>query len=163
MSLKTRQHGKTATIKREYPGDWDIRRRRVYKRDGYSCQNCGRRGGRGGDYELHAHHIVPKSKGGSHHVDNLITLCKGCHAAVHNKDALAPDYEPPSPSPLRVKLVAKIVTILSAVLMVIYLADLIPFIVVTAGIGFLLVALLLTVVYQIAMAVKRVINWLKYS
>lgn len=90
MSLKTRQYGTTTTIKRDYPDDWDARRRRVYKRDNHSCQNCGRRGGRGGNQELHAHHIVPKSKGGTHQESNLITLCKDCHQAIHDNKTLAP-------------------------------------------------------------------------
>jgi len=66
-----------------YPDDWDSRRRKVYKRDGYACQNCGARGGSNGNTELHAHHIVPKSKGGTHKKQNLITVCRDCHAAIH--------------------------------------------------------------------------------
>lgn len=72
-----------------YPSDWDSRRRRVYERDGYECQNCGRSGGSSGGAELHAHHIVPKAKGGSHNISNLITICEQCHKAVHN-DTNAP-------------------------------------------------------------------------
>ena len=67
-----------------YPDDWDQRRKAIYKRDGYACQNCGRRGGPTGTAELHCHHIVPKSKGGSHHPSNLITLCWKCHNAQHD-------------------------------------------------------------------------------
>lgn len=62
-----------------YPVDWDKRRRRVYKRDDYTCQACGRQGGPYGDVELHADHIVPKSEGGSHDESNLQTLCRRCH------------------------------------------------------------------------------------
>ena len=68
---------------RGYPSDWDSRRRRVYSRDGYRCQNCGAGGGREGGAELHAHHIVPISKGGSHSTSNLKTMCKDCHSAIH--------------------------------------------------------------------------------
>jgi len=67
-----------------YPSDWGRRRRRVYKRDNYICQECGRRGGKRGDAELHAHHIVPLSKGGSNKLKNLKTLCKDCHAEAHS-------------------------------------------------------------------------------
>lgn len=63
----------------EYPADWDDRRRRVYKRDDYTCQACGRRGGPYGDVELHADHVIPKSEGGSHDESNLQTLCRRCH------------------------------------------------------------------------------------
>lgn len=68
-----------------YPHDWDERRRAVYRRDGYQCQNCDARGGSAGDTELHCHHIVPKSKGGSHDKSNLVTLCRDCHNRVHDQ------------------------------------------------------------------------------
>lgn len=72
-------------MNRDYPDDWDTRRREVYQRDNYSCQNCGIRGGSRGDTELHAHHIVPKSKGGTHRKQNLVTVCKACHNAIHGR------------------------------------------------------------------------------
>jgi len=61
-----------------YPTNWDKIRKRVYRRDGFKCQRCG-----ASDTELHAHHIKPKSKGGSHSTSNLKTLCKSCHESVH--------------------------------------------------------------------------------
>lgn len=66
-----------------YPEDWDSRRRRVYRRDNHQCQKCNAKGGPRGDVELHAHHITPKSQGGSHELSNLETLCKSCHASAH--------------------------------------------------------------------------------
>ncbi|MDG5760244.1 HNH endonuclease [Natronococcus sp. A-GB1] len=80
---------------RDYPDDWDRRRQEVYRRDDYQCANCRRRGGPHGDVELHAHHIVPKSRGGIHELSNLITVCEACHTAVHNRDAVAPTAIPP--------------------------------------------------------------------
>ncbi|MFH5802402.1 HNH endonuclease [Haladaptatus sp. CMAA 1911] len=80
-------------VKNDYPRDWDTRRKRVYKRDDYTCQNCGRKGGPRGDHELHAHHSVPKSKGGTHKMTNLTTMCKGCHEAIHQKNKLAPTFQ----------------------------------------------------------------------
>lgn len=68
-----------------YPEDWNSRRREIYRRDNYTCQNCKARGGRHGDTELHAHHIVPKSKGGTHKKRNLVTMCKACHDAIHGR------------------------------------------------------------------------------
>lgn len=29
------------------------------------------------------HHIIPLSKGGTHDLDNLMPLCKSCHAKIH--------------------------------------------------------------------------------
>ena len=68
----------------QYPNDWDSRRKAVYARDGHTCQNCGAKGGPFGNNELHCHHIVPKSKGGSHAKSNLTTLCRDCHNKVHD-------------------------------------------------------------------------------
>lgn len=73
----------------QYPADWDERRKKVYQRDGYECQSCGAQGGQAGDTELHAHHETPISEGGSHDLDNLVTLCKGCHNDQHDHDITA--------------------------------------------------------------------------
>lgn len=70
-------------VAKDYPSDWESRREQVYKRDDYTCQNCGTMGGSKGNSELHAHHIVPKSSGGTHDLSNLKTLCEDCHQAVH--------------------------------------------------------------------------------
>jgi hypothetical protein len=69
----------------EYPEHWDRTRRRVYRRDDYTCQNCGTVGGAKGDTELHAHHITPRSQGGSDQPENLVTLCQACHSQVHGR------------------------------------------------------------------------------
>lgn len=68
----------------DYPDNWDEIRKAVYKRDGYTCQHCGRQGGPFGNAELHCHHIRPKSEGGTHHPRNLQTLCWRCHNAEHD-------------------------------------------------------------------------------
>lgn len=52
----------------------------VLERDNYSCQKCGSK-----DY-LEVNHIVPKGKGGSNDMSNLITLCDLCHAEEHKGD-----------------------------------------------------------------------------
>lgn len=72
-------------MSRNYPSDWNQRRKSVYQRDEYECQNCGTKGGPRGNAELHAHHIVPKSSGGTHELSNLQTVCEDCHNAIHNK------------------------------------------------------------------------------
>lgn len=70
-----------------YPPDWNARRKAVYKRDGYECQECGVKSGPyGGDNSpvLHAHHEQPISEGGSHKLSNLVCLCEYCHNNKHN-------------------------------------------------------------------------------
>lgn len=53
----------------------------VFRRDNYTCQVCGVRGGR-----LNAHHIKPWATVPAlrHDVANGITLCEPCHRGVHN-------------------------------------------------------------------------------
>jgi len=68
----------------DYPADWNRRRKRVYKRDDYKCQDCGIRGGPYGSAELHAHHLVPLNSGGTNEMDNLITVCSSCHYNLHS-------------------------------------------------------------------------------
>lgn len=61
---------------------WDEQRQAAMGRDGYACQECRYSGGR-----LHVHHEVPRSNGGTDHVDNLETLCPDCHADRHDTEA----------------------------------------------------------------------------
>lgn len=35
-------------------------------------------------YGNQAHHILPRSKGGGDHVDNLAWVCQPCHTWIHN-------------------------------------------------------------------------------
>lgn len=63
-----------------YPPDWEDRRRRILERDGYRCQQCGIKPDRDFPVELNVHHIKPLSRNGSNTDENLIVLCKDCHA-----------------------------------------------------------------------------------
>lgn len=58
----------------EARGPWA---RAVKERDGNRCQRCGSPEG------VEAHHIRPLAQGGGDTLDNGITLCGGCHKAVH--------------------------------------------------------------------------------
>lgn len=49
----------------------------VLARDEWKCRLCKRRSA------LHCHHIMYRSQGGDDASYNLITLCAGCHDAVH--------------------------------------------------------------------------------
>jgi 5-methylcytosine-specific restriction endonuclease McrA len=75
-----------------YPPDWDARRKSVYRRDDWTCTNCGTKSGphtgRKG-VPLHAHHEHPLSQGGSNHLSNLTTLCESCHNLEHDHDITA--------------------------------------------------------------------------
>jgi len=78
-----------------YPSNWNNIRKKIYKRDNYTCKNCGAKGGPHGPAELHAHHGVPLSKGGSNKLSNLQTYCKECHNAIHgNVQAPTADTNP---------------------------------------------------------------------
>lgn len=60
-----------------YPDNWSEIRQEVLERDEYRCGNCG------STDNLHVHHIVPLSLGGSNLPSNLRTLCKSCHQRLH--------------------------------------------------------------------------------
>lgn len=60
----------------------------VKRRDGYQCQLCGYQGTPGtGDVE--ADHITPLARGGTHTIDNGITLCRGCHRPKSESERIA--------------------------------------------------------------------------
>jgi 5-methylcytosine-specific restriction endonuclease McrA len=77
---------------RDYPSNWNELRNDVFERDDWQCRNCGRQVRifeNELSLELHCHHIVPLSKGGTNSRSNLVALCKDCHTAVHS-DKFAP-------------------------------------------------------------------------
>jgi len=56
---------------------YDALRKQVLARDNWRCQNCG------ASENLQIHHIQSRSKLGHDSLENLITLCAGCHERVH--------------------------------------------------------------------------------
>lgn len=74
QALKLAKLGKSTSKE----GCWSFGKRAVYDRDNRKCVICGF------DIVIHAHHIKPRSKGGSNHLDNMITLCPNHHAMVHH-------------------------------------------------------------------------------
>lgn len=64
-------------------------RQEVLKRDGYRCLECG------ATEDLSIDHRIPRSKGGTHDLDNLRTLCRRCNSAKNNRLASA-DVDPTS-------------------------------------------------------------------
>ena len=56
-------------------------RRRVFERDDYRCQCCGRRSAKGDPVVLNAHHIenFARNEALRYDVNNGVTLCRECH------------------------------------------------------------------------------------
>lgn len=68
----------------------------VFKRDGFTCQYCGRKSP---EVILEADHIVPASKGGKEEMGNLITSCRDCNRGKSNI-RLVIDIPKPDPTAL---------------------------------------------------------------
>lgn len=66
----------------------------VFERDNYTCQKCGKKGGR-----LHAHHINPFSEYPEKRLDvnNGITLCIYCHNNLHPQNLIGLSASSPYP------------------------------------------------------------------
>ena len=63
---------------RGYPEDW-VAISLAYRRQvGFICEQCGTYAPDG-----HVHHVHAVSRGGGSEADNLIFLCKSCHAGEH--------------------------------------------------------------------------------
>jgi len=59
---------------------WKRARREALERDGYLCHTCNSAD------DLIVHHVIEISPGmDPYNVDNLQTLCRGCHAREHNR------------------------------------------------------------------------------
>ncbi len=51
-----------------------LSRREIFVRDSYTCQYCGIR-----TRDLTLDHVIPRSKGGPHTWENLVSACRGCN------------------------------------------------------------------------------------
>jgi len=74
---KPRPSYRSSLLGPQYPSNWSDISRQARQRDGHKCGNCG------SGYNLHVHHIVPLSKGGTNNLSNLRTLCSSCHGKLH--------------------------------------------------------------------------------
>jgi hypothetical protein len=61
-------------------------RTNVLKRDGYRCIKCAACSKTGKSVRLEVDHIIPVSKGGDNHLENLQTLCSDCNLGKSNQD-----------------------------------------------------------------------------
>lgn len=59
-------------------------KRRVHRRDNYTCRDCDRIL-RNYPQALDVHHIILRRDGGPNEDWNLVTLCKTCHIVLHEK------------------------------------------------------------------------------
>ena len=59
------------------------KRFQIFKRDSFKCQYCGRSIKDGAVLEVD--HIIPKSRGGTDEIDNLITSCRECNRGKKDK------------------------------------------------------------------------------
>jgi 5-methylcytosine-specific restriction endonuclease McrA len=69
--------------KRPYPErrrtrEWQILKKQVFRRDGYRCRMCNRN-----DLPLHPHHRTYETYA-EESLEDLITLCAGCHGLFHS-------------------------------------------------------------------------------
>lgn len=51
-----------------------VTRREIFRRDGHTCQYCG------STKHLTLDHVIPRSKGGTHTWDNVVTACEKCNS-----------------------------------------------------------------------------------
>lgn len=68
------------------PSDWQTRRMRVLRRDGYKCQARDSRGVPCGEPANQCDHVVP---GDDHSLDNLQALCRWHHARKSSAEGAA--------------------------------------------------------------------------
>jgi len=61
--------------------DWLWQRKKCYERDKWTCQICGKHCRQ----DIACHHIIPWSVSKDNSLNNLVTLCRSCHVALHNR------------------------------------------------------------------------------
>jgi HNH endonuclease len=76
------KYDRDPTVHRKYGQVWK-RLRDSYVKAHPFCEECFKKGIMVPVEEVH--HIRPLSEGGNHSKDNLISLCKSCHARIHAK------------------------------------------------------------------------------
>lgn len=57
--------------------EWQVRRKRILRRDGYQCDKCG------SPVNVEVHHIKYPEVWGTEKDTDLVTLCARCHGAMH--------------------------------------------------------------------------------
>ncbi len=76
------KYDRNPEVKKRYGKAWRRVRSRYVKTHPF-CEMCFEEGVLTPVEEVH--HKIPLSEGGTHGIDNLISLCKSCHSRVHAK------------------------------------------------------------------------------
>lgn len=71
-------------LKYDYGKNWKELSEQCKIKANYKCQKCGK-SFINNKIALHAHHIIPLSKGGRNILANLIAVCEDCHSHIHHK------------------------------------------------------------------------------
>ncbi len=74
-----------------------LTKREIFRRDNYTCQYCGRQGGK-----LTLDHVIPRHRGGTFSWENLVTACAACNQRKGDRtpeEAGMPLLRPPGPPP----------------------------------------------------------------
>lgn len=92
--LKAMEEGKPLPVGTDYQlgemyDEYNVRQY-VLKRDNYACQCCGKHPTEKNGIKLHVHHKESRKTGGNA-PNNLITLCKDCHKALHEGKISLPE------------------------------------------------------------------------
>lgn len=77
---KTAPKRSTRRSKRRNDAEWHKARKSVLKRSDGRCE-ARIRGCQGS--AVHVHHILRRSQGGKHDLDNLMGVCHWCHSYIH--------------------------------------------------------------------------------
>lgn len=67
---------------KRYGNDWR-KLRDIYVKEHPFCEECYKNGRLVPVEEVH--HIIPLKEGGKHSIDNLVSLCRSCHAKKHRR------------------------------------------------------------------------------
>lgn len=86
------QYSRESRHKRGYGTKWDKLRKAILKRDNHlcQCQDCKQRNLLTRATEVD--HIIPKSRGGTDHPDNLQAINKDCHKRKTQVESRGKDY-----------------------------------------------------------------------
>lgn len=76
-------YGRRPFSKEAYGNDWADTSKSIKTRDGNRCVECG------STVRTQVHHIIQKTRGGSDHGFNLITLCEACHSTKHHNHSIS--------------------------------------------------------------------------